>query len=478
MSTLFPFTLAIPQGVYATILLVFVGLGTLSTLLLTRRSSGGAGLIAAVHCTGGVLALLAQDLMTLLIGWEVLSFSAFLLIRRRGTRKNRKIAYRYIAIQVTAAVLFFTAAIVQWWHTGSLMITVLVPDAQGLILLAVLIKTASVPVHQWLVHTYPMTDPLVTLLLSVFTTKVGVITAARLIEFNPGGVPVVAWIGGITALVAVIYALQQHNARRLLSYHIVSQVGYMIAGIGLAAHTAGLFHLVTHTLYKGLLILVAAEAIRLNGHELLSRMRPLRFRHPLLLMSAVVGAIAISGVPFTSGYGSKYLLKDAAATVPAIQWLLLLASVGTGLSFIKFVFLIFFHHPEEANTALEQEPVSGAEQNSPDHLIGFVMTVLVLVTVLIGLFPNRVSGVPDLSFFTPAALIGAMQPLVGSVVLWVLLRRFLITDHEKRSPVVVPLRLRLVGKMKPPARLLHEVGPQLQIFVILLVFMVLVVVLR
>lgn len=470
MSTLFPFLLAPPEGLYSAIFVVFLGLGTLFVTLIARRHGGGAGVIAVVHGAGGVLALLAQDLMSLLIGWELLSFSAFLLIRRRGTRNNRKIAYRYIATQVTAAVLFFTAAVVQWWHSGSLLITVLVPEAQWPILLAVMIKTASMPVHQWLIQSYPMTDPLVTPLLSVFTTKVGVITAARLVQLNPAGFPIVAWIGAITALVAVIYALQQQNPRRLLSYHIVSQVGYMVAGIGLGAATAGLFHLVTHTLYKGLLILVAAEAIRLNRHEDLSRMRPLRFRRPILLASAVVGAAAISGVPFTSGFASKYLLKEAAAAVPGIQWLLLLASVGTGLSFIKFVFLIFFHSPSSE----DETPIA----DTPDLWVGWVMSGITLATIYIGILPNTIPGVPAVAFFTPAAIVAALQPLAGSVLLWFLLRGYLTHPHGKLTAKITPLQHRLVAMIKPPVRNLHEVGPQLQVYVILLAFMIVVALLR
>ncbi len=479
----------IPGGIEAGVFLVFAGLGTSLVVLLVAAGARGPAAAGAVHVAGGILAILAQDLMTLLIGWEVLTFSAFILIRDDGGRRHRGVALRYLITHVGAAVLYFAAMVVQVNETGSLAVQVLVPAAQPLMVLAVLIKTATIPLHTWLVRSYPSTDTLVTPLLSVFTTKVGVVTAARLLRFAPGGYPILALLGGVTAVVAVVYALQQHNARRLLAYHIVSQVGYMIAGIGLAAVettpdaaavTAGLFHLVTHTLYKALLLLVAAEAVRHAGHEDLTGMPGLRFRRPALLLCALVGALAISGAPFTSGHASKYLLKGVSQGSPVVNGLLTAASVGTGLSFIKFIYLIFFNRVDAAVGAAVTTGTTpaGGPPSIRDRAVILSILGTAAVTLFIGFFPGSVPGVPAGGYHALDASLGALAPLGVSAILWLLLRRRLTRQHHRprrpRSTPMISVLTRLGRRMRVPARSLQELGPQIQIFMILAGFSALV----
>jgi formate hydrogenlyase subunit 3/multisubunit Na+/H+ antiporter MnhD subunit len=486
VNRLFPFATAMPEGIFLSASLVFLFLGVVSTVNLSLRNQGRYAVPATVHVAAGILAVLARDLMTLLVAWEVLTFSAFVLIRGRGHTRGRLISLRYLTMQLTAAIFFFFAALVHYRETGSLALEVLVSSAQPFMVVAILIKTATVPVHFWLIEAYPSVDPAITPLLSVFTTKVGVITAAQTVMISPAGYPLLAWIGAGTAVVAVLFALAQHNARRLLSYHIVSQVGYMIAGIGLAALatappaatvpgglspaiTAGVFHLVTHTLYKALLLLVAAQAIYAWGHEDLTRMGGLGLKRPILLVCGLIGAMAISGVPFTSGYASKYLLKEAAGAQPAIALLLNIASVGTGLSFIKFIYLVFFNRP------------SGGT-GEPERYTSMVPLVLAAgVTVVIGAFPHVVPGVPRRDFFAPSSVGSALLPLIASVLLWTALRKRLTrpgpekvhrgTSDKEELPELPVTRwiLRTTANLRLPARLLHEQGPQIQVLLILVV---------
>lgn len=479
MTTLFPFATAVPAGIQGTVLSVFVALGAILLLNMVLHTGRRYVFPAVVHVGAGFLAVCAADLMTLLVAWEALSFSAFFLIRGKGTTEGRKISLRYLGVHVTAAVFFFFAVLFQYRETGSFTAAILVPVAQPFMMVAVLIKTATMPFHFWLTDAYPSVDPAITPLLSVFTTKVGVLTAARLLWISPAGYPALAWLGAGTAVAAVILALMQHNARKLLSYHIVSQVGYMVAGIGLAvgfseyATTAGLFHLVTHTLYKALLLLVAAWAIRRNGTEDLTRMEGSGFTQPLLLICGVIGAVAISGVPFTSGYASKYLLKEAAHDHAFVAILLNMASIGTGLSFIKFIFLIFFNN--RGHSHLKKREIPGA----PDSRSVLAMVPLVLIagiTVVIGVFPTILPGVPRRAYFAPTSLVSALYPLAGSAVLWIVLKtRLASPDSSDASRPGTPVSRKITlatQRVRARARHLHEQGPQVQIVFILVVLLI------
>ncbi len=505
MSTLFSWQLSLPTGVELVILMGFLLLGITAIANLIIYRDHRSILPATVHVAGGVLAMVSGDLISLLLAWELLTFSAFFLLPASPHPSGSSVRLRYISIQIVAAVLFFVAVVVHVGLTGSFAVAQLHPQAQPFIVGALLIKAAVFPLHFWLVEAYPRAALHITPLLSVFATKVGVISAARLLQFTPGGVPLIGWIGAWSAVIGVIFALRQHNARRLLSYHIVSQIGYMVAAIGLApvvmadpavmaepalmaapvvmagqalpaaamgtAITAGLFHLLTHTFYKALLIMVAAYAAACaGGNEDLTTMGGLRLRKPLLLLFGLIGAAAISGVPFTSGYASKYLLKEVVATEPGIAVLLELASVGTGLSFIKFIYLIFWAPAVGAPAATYSaagapaavRPTETEVTRQPPRFALVPLTIVAAVTVLMGAIPGHIPGIPQTTFFTWEAVRSALRPLAGSVVLWIVLKRRLTTPRA--TPERAPLRIpRLPVALFPR----HDQDPRVQLYVAL-----------
>lgn len=490
MKPVFSWTWTVPTGMEASVLLLFCFAGTVSLLLLFLQGHHRALLPGLVHAGGGLLAALSGDLITLLVAWEILTFSAFVLLLQTGTGESRRAASLYLLVQITAASLYFVAALLHFTEAGTLCTASLgpeglVPAAQPFMALAVLIKTAGVPLHGWLVRAYPVAPLAVTPLLSAFTTKVGVLTAARLVRFSPGGVPVLAWIGALTALIAVVLALRQRQVRHLLSYHLISQVGYMTAAVGMAgiadtALRAGLFHLVTHTLYKALLFMVAAEAARSfagprgEPQEDLSRMGGLARKRPILCLLGVIGAAAISGVPFTSGYASKELLKYAVGQgVPGV--LLQLASAGTGLSFLKFLWMIFW--------APGKDPVTIAPRGA--RALALIPAVLVAtVTVLIGLHPALVPGIESWRGFSGSSIGAALLPLGGSLLLWGGFRKKLVApsgpapvssgagamrDRSARSiPALTSEMLaRQTQQLARQFTAFHRGGPQFQLFLAL-----------
>jgi multicomponent Na+:H+ antiporter subunit D len=217
----------------------------------------------------------------------------------------------------------------------------------------------------------------------------------------PDGHALVAWMGGAMVLYAVWMAILQTDARRLLSYHIVSQVGYMVAavGIGTAAGTAGaVAHLSTHVLYKGLLFMVAGALLYRTGTESLKRLGGLGRRMPVTFGAFLVAALAISGVPGFSGFVSKGLVLKAVdgAAPDLLWWALVLAGVGTVLSFAKFGYYAFVRAPPDG----EPVPLRPAPR-----ALAAVLVVAAVPNVVFGLAPGLLFGsLPgDVAGFEPYA---------------------------------------------------------------------------
>ena len=496
-----PFVFVAPVGVdrlLAGVFLMLAVLGPLCTLGERNAALTGA---AVVHGVAGVGSIVAGDLITLLVCWEFLTFSAFVVIRsaqpaglrwQHGLSRRAPLAdtpvdasFWYVGAQIVAAVLFFVAAVIHYRYTGSLVVEALHPAAQVPIVLAVLVKTAMMPLHGWLVSSYSRATPAGSIVLSVFTTKVGVLTAVRLVSWNPSGVPILTYIGATVAVVAVVFAFLQVNARRLLAFHIVSQVGYMLVGAGLAqgdagsiGATAGLFHAANHIVYKALLFLVVALVANRTGHEDLRRLGGLWRRMPVVFACAIVGSGAIAGAPFLSGYASKELLKVAAGyTIPT--YLLMIASVGTGLSFIKFCYLIFVRRPDASDARSRGGVDAGRVGSSPHNpwQLGTAV-VLALLSVVLGVFPGVASGVAH-RYFSGQSLAMGVAPLFASAFLWVALRRWLVAGVVGAGSKVASDRTRggrlrrwlkrVSGPVLEPLHALHRLNPQVYLGLVMVV---------
>lgn len=458
-----PFALALPSGTYLALLGTFALLGMLAVRAVLTEKRPVLTVAAIVHALAGVLAVLAADLITLLISWELLTFSAYIVIRTRsrllpdtGGRASERAATWYIAAQICAAAVFFVAIVIHAQRSGSIAVEQLHRQAQPFLLAAVLVKTAMIPLHGWLVDGYTRASPAGAILLSVYATKVGVYTAARLLSFEPGLVPVTSLIGAVVAVVAVSQALLQRSARRLLSYHIVSQVGYMLAGVGAIAGAgviAGTFHAVNHIIYKALLFMVVTAVMHRLGHDDLKRMGGLRSSMPLTFVCGAIGAAAISGLPLTSGYASKELLKGA--TSPIVGYLLAAASAGTGLSFLKFIYLIFLR-PVQA---------VAAQPAAVQPRVRAGMVILAFLSVLIGVAPTVVPGVPAYAYYGRSALVAGIWPLIVSVLLWLLFRSRLVAGLSHRVSRA-PIRTGALTLSRPLLLLLrrvHALNPQFSV---------------
>lgn len=282
----------------------------------------------------GVGVVLAGDLLTLFFFWELKVTSVVLLVLARRSAASSAAAMRYLPVHLLGGVLLLGGVM---WHrvsTGSLQFEGLdLTGPTSLILTGFLVSAAAVPLNAWLPDTYPTATVAATVLLSAFTTKSAVYALAR----GFPGVELLIWIGVLMALFGVVFAILEDDIRRLLSYHIVSQVGFMVAAIGVgttAAVNGATAHATAHVLYKGLLLMGAGAVVYATGRSRTSELGGLYGALPVVLVFYMVGALSISGLAGFSGFPAKELAVSSigAGGETVAQWLLKLASVGTFLS--------------------------------------------------------------------------------------------------------------------------------------------------
>jgi multicomponent Na+:H+ antiporter subunit D len=329
----------------------------------------------------------AGDWLTLIFFWELMAVTSSLLVWDYGGEAVRA-GFRYAIYHGVGGSLLLAAIIWQYVEVGSFLfsasqgLTAGVPAVLGAIGIGV--NVGFVGLHPWLPDTYPRPHIAASVFLSVYTTKTGVYGLARAF---PNGNLAVAYMGTAMALVGVIYALLQNDMRRLLSYHIQSQVGYMVAGVGIgtALATAGAFaHVFNHILYKALLFMTAGVVIAGTQEENLKYLGGLKNALPLTGLAFVIAALSISGFPGFNGFVSKGMITGAAHKkhLDGIFYILLAAGVGTFMSFIKFGYYAFVR---------EAESVTPVQSSRTGQRVA--MLSVAGLCVLFGLFPEMLFSI-------------------------------------------------------------------------------------
>jgi len=327
--------------------IIFGLIGAVAVLYSAYTDASRAQTAYALSYVGTSLgAVFAGDWLTLLFFWELMALTSTLLVWDYGGKAVRA-GFRYALLHGLGGSLLMAGIL---WHYAEVD-SFLFAASQGLApgipqLLAALgigVNVGFVGLHAWLPDTYPRPQVAASVFLCVYTTKTGVYGMYRAI---PDGNLWVAYMGGAMAVFGVTYALFQNDMRRLLSYHIQSQVGYMIAGVGMgtALATAGGFaHVFNHILYKSLLLMTVGVVIWRTGEENLKYLGGLGRKMPLTALAFGIAALSIAGFPGFNGFVSKGMVTAAAHKqhLDALWWLLIIGGVGTFMSFIKLGYYVF-----------------------------------------------------------------------------------------------------------------------------------------
>ncbi len=339
--------------------------------------------VAALTYAGGALGVtFAGDFLSLYVFWELLAISSVLLVLLRRERSAVAAGFRYLLVHVFGGLLLLAGIVLHWSQTGSLAFGDMGAFSGGLawtlILIAFLLNAAVPPLGAWLPDAYPEATVTGAIFMTAFTTKSAVYVLIR----GFAGTELLVWLGAVMAIYGVVYAVLENDARRLLAFHIISQVGYMVCGVGIGtalATNGATAHAFAHILYKGLLFMGAGAVLQMTGTRKLSDMGGLYKTMPITLGLYMVGAFAISAVPLFSGFVSKSMVISAAGEEhrAVIFLMLTLASAGTFLhTGLKLPYYMFFGKD------------SGLRTTEPPRNMLVAMGLAAAACVVIGVFPK------------------------------------------------------------------------------------------
>jgi len=310
------------------------------------------------------LVVVADDAFAFLLSWEFMSLASWALVMaRHRDADNAHAGYVYLVMASFGTLALLLAFGLMAGPSGSYSFEAirgayLPPGLSALVLALVLLgagsKAGLVPLHVWLPLAHPAAPSHVSALMSGVMTKVAVYGFVRVVFDLLGSPPwwwgaVVLLLGGATAVLGVLYALMQHDLKRLLAYHTVENIGIIFIGLGLAlafqanamgfaaalALTAALFHVLNHSLFKSLLFFGSGAVLSATGERDMEHLGGLIHRMPLTAFTFLVGSAAISALPPLNGFVSEWLTFQAILVSPDVpQWSLkfLVPAVGALLA--------------------------------------------------------------------------------------------------------------------------------------------------
>jgi len=374
--------------------------------------------------TSGLMGMsLTNDLFNFFVFLEIASISGTALVSYNSFKKHAPYAaYKYIFISTIATTFFLIGVGICYSQYGSFNIqyinsvlshSYLDKTALLLLILAMAMKAGSVPMHIWVPDTYSEAPAPVSAMLKI----TGIVALCAMFRFtfllfgpagnNNGGInyETLGWIiiilGVLSMFIGVTLALIQHDVRRLMAFHAVSQTGYMMLGVGVGvavfakgdggqafkafgrmAMIGGVFHIMNHSFYKSLLFFTSGIMERRFGTRNLNSMIGLGHKDKLTTIAFMIGALAIAGIPPLNGFDSKLLIYESVYNFsPVLTIIALFVSVLTLASFMK-VFYSSFMGPRRDDLIVESAPLTKVTKTG--------MIILAIVIIAGGLFPGVV----------------------------------------------------------------------------------------
>ncbi|MEZ6001475.1 Na(+)/H(+) antiporter subunit D [Hyphomonas sp.] len=407
------------------------------------RIQDGAALF---YAGAAVAATLAGDLMTLFVFWELTAISSVFLILRAQTKAAYYAAMRYLGVQVLSGVLLLNGLAYVLKSRGDLSLeafTDLSDPGVLFIFIAFGIKAAFPLLHNWLQDAYPKATVVGSVVLSVYTTKLAVYALARMF---PGQEHLV-WIGATMTVFPVFFAVIENDLRRVLSYSINNQVGFMVCGVGIGTPLAinGVAaHAFADIFFKGLLMMSMGAVLYRTGTVKASQLGGLHRSMPWTTLFCIIGAMAISAFPLFSAFVTKSMIISEVATAGYAVIFLMLMFASAGVlehSGIKIPYYAFFGH--DSGLRVKEAPFNMLLAMG---IAAFLCIFLGLPALfpgfghewLYGLLPYReeAMGYSHHHLFSFDHIITQFQLLIFAIFAFVLLKRFHVYPPEKRGVIL------------------------------------------
>ena len=382
---------------------------------------------AFLYAGAAIGVALAGDLVTVFVFWEVMAVGSTLVLWSANTKTAWSASLRYAMVHLAGGVILFAGVTGHLLATGDAAFTRMQPDsvAHWLILIGFLINAGAPPISAWLPDAYPEASWSGTVFLSAFTTKTAVYVLIR----GFPGTEILIWIGLFMVFYGIVYALLENDMRRILTYSIVNQVGFMIAGIGIGTEMAlngASAHAFTHIIYKALLLMSAGAVLAATGRRKCSELGGLFHSMPLTTICGIIGALAISSFPLTSGFISKSMISQAAADGHLQTVWLLLAAASAGVFLhagITFPWFVFFQKD------------SGLRPADPPASMRWAMILFAFLCISLGVWPEPLYALlpyaVDYVPYTAAHVLTQLQLLLFSGLAF-----FVMLDYLKRTPTI------------------------------------------
>ena len=363
--------------IFLNIFTVLSFIGILYIVKDNRRLDLSSGLLYAGSAMGVVM---AGDLVTLFIFWEILTLGAVCCILARRTSGALKAAYRYFLVHVLGGVVLLAGLLIHIAGGGGTAFDQIELSGLGawLMFIGFGINCAWPIVGAWLTDTYPEASVGGVVFMATYTTKTAVYVLARCF---PGETELI-WIGVAMATVPIFFAVIENDLRRVLAYSLVNQVGFMVVGVGLGnplSLNGTAAHAYCHILYKALLFMSIGSVLYRTGKSKATELGGLYRSMPWTCVFCCIGAASISAFPFFSGFVSKSMIMSSAAGGGyTLVWLaLLFASAGVfHHAGIKIPFFAFFSH--DSGIRCKEAPMN--------QLIA--MGITAFLCIFVGTFPN------------------------------------------------------------------------------------------
>ncbi|MBT3549032.1 MAG: Na(+)/H(+) antiporter subunit D [Gammaproteobacteria bacterium] len=360
--------------------LVFLIMGLIGKLFSIYRDSYKEKAMVLLYISSAIFVLFSGDFLTLYIFWEIMAIASTMVIWSNNSRESFSAGNRYLVMHLLGGMILLLGIIGLYVDTNDLQIRLLNLDTwyNWMILVGFLLNAGAPPFSQWIPDAYPEGSYSSTVFLSAYTTK----TSVFILIVTFAGSHVLMLIGIYMIMYGIVYALLENDIRRILAYSIVNQVGFMIVGIGIGTElsingTAA--HAFSHILYKGLLLMSAGSVIYMINKRKCTDVGGLYKTMPITAICGIVGALAISAFPLTSGFISKSMIVDASIHegMELIWLMLLVGSAGVFLhAGIKFPWFVFFHKDKKIITT------------DPPKYMKYAMIITSGICIFIGVWPE------------------------------------------------------------------------------------------
>ncbi len=377
-------------------------------------------------------ALHAGDFFSLFIWMESTALTSAFIVFAGNTPSARSSAMRYLIIQVCSGVLLLIGASLMTLQTGNYLLTKLdLSNNFGIfIFLAFGIKAAFPLLNGWLQDSYPESSPTGTVALSAFTTKLAIYALARTFP----GVDTLIWIGAIMTVFPVFFAVIENDLRRVLSFSLNNQLGFMVVGIGIGTELSlngTVAHAFVHIIYKALLFMSMGAVLHRVGTTKASELGGLYKYMPFTTLFCIIGAMSISAFPLFSGFVAKSLIMSALGGqgLILIYFVLFFASAGVlEHSGIKIPYFAFFAHERKMKV-----------QEAPFNML-LAMGIAAFLCIGIGIFPKFLYSILPYSIeyqpYTLDHIISQLQLLVFAILAFLFLVKFKLYPAEIKSTVL------------------------------------------